>query len=29
LDGAASFETAIDCDRWRDLLEAAKGLNDP
>jgi len=27
VDGAANFESAIDRDWWRDLVEAAKGLN--
>jgi hypothetical protein len=29
VDEAASFETAIDRDKWRGLVEAAKGLKGP
>jgi hypothetical protein len=29
VDKTASFETAIDRDKWRGLVEAAKGLNGP
>jgi len=29
VDGAASFKTAIDRDRWRGLVKAAKGLYGP
>jgi len=29
VDEAASFETAIDCDKWRGLVEAAKGHKGP